>query len=140
MAKRKCMTCGNTYSYCGSCYKDRLKPSWYSNFCSNECHELDRIISSNTFNLLTDIEAKHELEKLNLSEIEFKNTTIKKRIDELLSIPEEVISELKVDTNDSLNAEDINEEERIDTTDINDKTIKTVGRNNSKRKRTNNNE
>lgn len=159
MAKRKCMTCGSSYSYCASCYKDRLKPSWYSNFCSEECHELDTILSRNTFKLITDIEAKHKIERLDLSKINFKNELVRKRIDELLSVNEETTKKTVNKENNDSDIENNNDETKTEdiidgnekwsdnliVKDINTSDTKkipdnrTVSRNYSKKKRSNNN-
>ena len=45
MAKnRTCFICGNKYDYCPTCDRDRLKPSWYALFCSDNCYKINNII------------------------------------------------------------------------------------------------
>lgn len=44
-SKRSCICCGDKYSYCPSCGSDRLKPTWYSLFCSETCKELWETVS-----------------------------------------------------------------------------------------------
>lgn len=82
---RICFTCGKEYRYCKTCFEDRLKPSWYSQFCSDKCYDLDDILSKNTCGVITDIEAKEEIEKLDLKDIHLNNELVKNRVEEILS-------------------------------------------------------
>ena len=47
--------------------KDKSKPTWYFCWCSDNCHEIDRIASAYEDGRITDIEAKEKLSKLDLS-------------------------------------------------------------------------
>lgn len=88
MTKKKCLICGGLYTYCNTCYEDRFKPAWYQIFCSEECKEIDGIISANTVGELSDIKAKRELEKLNLSGKKFHKQKVKDKIDYFLGLDE----------------------------------------------------
>ena len=100
--KKKCLICGKLYSYCNTCYEDRFKPAWYQIFCSEECKEIDGIFSENTLGMITDIEAKHRLEELDLSGKEFYKQRVQDKINYFLSLeePEKEVEEIKEDDNE----------------------------------------
>lgn len=65
---RTCMLCRKKYSFCPVCNpEDKSKPTWYFCWCSDNCHEIDRIASAYEDGRITDIEAKEKLSKLDLS-------------------------------------------------------------------------
>lgn len=65
MAKnRTCLLCGQKYSYCPHCDRDKLKPTWYFVFCSDKCNQLDSILSNNTAGHTTLAKAKKEISKV----------------------------------------------------------------------------
>lgn len=88
MTKRKCLICGCLYNYCTTCRADRFKPAWYQIFCSEECKEIDEIISANSVGAISDIEAKHKLEEVKLFGKEFNKKVIEDKIDYLLTLDE----------------------------------------------------
>lgn len=91
MAKnRTCFICGNKYSYCPSCERDKMKPSWYSLFCGDICKEINSILSANTAKKMSDKEASEKIKNINASKMSIKNDLVKSRIDELLKYKEEV--------------------------------------------------
>ena len=117
MAKKKCLICGGMYSYCGTCYKDRFKPSWYQIFCSEECREIDQIISANTVGVLSDIDAKHQLEKLSLFGKEFHKEKMANKIEYLLNIdePKDIKEEILDEENTDVELVDKDGKENEDT-------------------------
>ena len=75
---RTCILCGKTYSFCPVCNpEDRLKPTWYFCWCSDNCHEVDKVASAFEDGRITNIEAKAKLEKLDLSRKEYLAKAIK---------------------------------------------------------------
>ena len=70
MAKdRKCRCCGTTYSYCPSCSNaDKLKPTWYTDYCSEECMTLWTTAVKVNMNMLTKEEAKDIIDTLELKD------------------------------------------------------------------------
>lgn len=68
MAKnRKCLCCGEKYSYCPSCSRvDALKESWYSEFCSKTCKDLWTTLTKYSMDFLTKSEAKSIISELDL--------------------------------------------------------------------------
>ena len=65
-SSRKCICCNEKYFYCPSCGKDRLKPSWYATFCSEDCKDLWQSLSRFNMNKITKAEAKEIISNLNL--------------------------------------------------------------------------
>ena len=65
---RTCMLCHKKYSFCPVCNpEDENKPTWYFCWCSDNCHEIDKIASAFEDGRMTDVEAKDKLSKLDLS-------------------------------------------------------------------------
>ena len=89
---RTCVLCGKTYSFCPVCNpKDRLKPTWYFCWCSDNCHEIDEVTSAFEDGRMTDIEAKAKLEKLDLSRKEYFGESYKNSIDSIMKAKAQVI-------------------------------------------------
>lgn len=100
MAKnRTCFICGNKYDYCPTCDRDRLKPSWYTLFCSESCHAINNILSQNTAGNLSINEANKELKKIVFDENDFVNELTKSHIKKILSYKDKEIVKEKTDTN-----------------------------------------
>ena len=69
MAKknRKCLCCNTTYTYCPTCGgQDRLKPTWYTEFCSEDCKDLWETATKYNMNMISKEEAKETISGLNL--------------------------------------------------------------------------
>ena len=115
MNKKKCLICGGLYSYCSSCYADRFKPAWYQIFCSEECKEIDGILSANTVGAMSDIEAKHKLQEISLEGKELHKQKVKDKINYFLSLeePEKELNEIKEDVTEE-NTNGILVKENID--------------------------
>ena len=104
---RTCVLCKQNYSYCPVCNpKDRLKPTWYFCYCSDNCHDIDSIASAYEDGRITDIEAKAKLEKLDLSRKEYFGESYKNSIASIMKAKAQVIkkenkqSEVKSDKKD----------------------------------------
>lgn len=68
---RKCLCDGTKYSYCPDCSRaDALKPTWYSEFCSETCKDLWLTLTRYNMNRLTKAEAKSIILDLDLKPIE----------------------------------------------------------------------
>ena len=82
MAKNRiCLICGNKYDYCPTCDRDRLKPSWYTLFCSETCYDINNILSKNTAGKLSIAEANKELNKIVFNKNNIKNEITKSHIE-----------------------------------------------------------
>jgi len=49
VSNRKCLTCGNEYTYCPRCGKFATLPKWYINWDSEECHDVFDAIKNYNF-------------------------------------------------------------------------------------------
>lgn len=89
---RTCVLCGKTYSFCPACNpEDRLKPTWYFCWCSDNCHEIDEVTSAFEDGRMTYIEAKAKLEKLDLSRKEYFGESYKNSIATIMKAKAQVI-------------------------------------------------
>lgn len=89
---RTCVLCGKTYSFCPVCNpEDRLKPTWYFCWCSDNCYEIDEVTSAFEDGRMTDIEAKAKLEKLDLSRKEYFGESYKNSIASIMKAKAQVI-------------------------------------------------
>ena len=89
---RTCVLCKQNYSYCPVCNpEDRLKPTWYFCYCSDNCHDIDSIASAYEDGRITDIEAKAKLEKLDLSRKEYFGESYKNSIASIMKAKAQVI-------------------------------------------------
>ena len=68
MASRKCTCCNEKYDYCPSCGNDRLKPSYFSVFCSESCKDLWTTLSKVSMGMLTKPEAVEIINSLSLKD------------------------------------------------------------------------
>lgn len=65
---RTCAVCHTRYSFCPVCNKeDKLKPSWYFTFCSDNCHDIYHATVSFEDKEVTANEANELLAKCDLS-------------------------------------------------------------------------
>ena len=110
-SNRKCICCGEKYQYCPSCGNDRLKPTWYSSFCSETCKDLWKTLSEYSMEFINKSEAielnnalplkdkskyvacvQRDLDKVFEKEIECNEPVMKKRIVEEPAV-EEILSQ-----------------------------------------------
>lgn len=65
--ERKCICCGEKYSYCNNCYDFRNLPLWMNSFHDENCKDIFQICTDYNFKLLTREQAKEMLSKCDLS-------------------------------------------------------------------------
>ena len=58
---RMCCVCHKEYPFCLCNPEDRLKPTWYFAYCSENCKDIYNITSSFENGRLSDIDAKAKL-------------------------------------------------------------------------------
>lgn len=76
--KRECYLCGESYAYCGSCSQDRTKPSWMSEFHSENCKTIFDTCTRYNMGMLSKTEAKDVLSACNLTnKANFKSYVIR---------------------------------------------------------------
>lgn len=80
---RTCCVCHNDYDFCPICNpEDRVKPSWYFAYCSENCKDVYKVTSDYENGKIKADEAKLELNKLNLTNLKtfgesYQNTVTK---------------------------------------------------------------
>lgn len=120
MAKdRKCIVCPDKhiYKYCSHCAGYNSKETWRYLYCSQNCRGIYNIATDFSKGKISELEAKKELEKYDLSDLEFFNSTIKNEINEILSF-EEIIKEESFATfipQICVTTEDVNDEIKIES-------------------------
>lgn len=66
---RKCICCSSEYAYCPDCNgSDKLKPSWYSEFCSEGCKDLWMIATKFNMGVVEKRDAKDMISVLDLKD------------------------------------------------------------------------
>lgn len=78
---RTCHLCGKKYAYCPSCHKDKLKPSWYALFCSDQCKDIDAILVQYGNKKITSLKAAKALAELGANVMNIADADIKANID-----------------------------------------------------------
>lgn len=92
---RTCLCCGTKYSYCPDCGgEDRIKPSWYSQFCNEECKGLWETATKFNMGLMDKKEAKKILSSMELKNKEEYVDFVQKDIANIL-FEEPVVEEVK---------------------------------------------
>ena len=127
---RKCIVCPDKhhYKYCSNCSGYNSKETWRFLYCSQNCKEIYSIATDFVNGKLTGLEAKHKLEKLDLSDLEFYHSVIKKNIEDILAFEDVVeleekqvvfIPQMSISNDEDLNISSIttvtssNEEQKI---------------------------
>ena len=64
---RECYLCGTKYRYCNTCSQDRIKPSWMSEFHSENCKNIFDICTRFNMNKMSKTEAQNALIECDLS-------------------------------------------------------------------------
>ena len=94
MAKhnRVCMTCGKKYSFCPSCSKaDAKKAPWHATFCCEDCQVIWKTLTKFSMGLLSKIEAKEILSKIELKPIETSAECVQSGLKNIMAEDEVVI-------------------------------------------------
>ena len=89
--ERRCIVCGDTYSYCNHCAADQKKPTWYGIFCSENCKEVYDTTLKYGEGLLSQEEAREVLSELDLSKKMQYHPVIKQRVAEIMGFKDEEI-------------------------------------------------
>lgn len=89
---RMCCVCHKEYTFCPVCNpEDRLKPTWYFAYCSENCKDIYDVTSSFEDGRLSDIDAIARLEKLNLSEKDSFGESYQKSIASIMKAKSKLI-------------------------------------------------
>lgn len=124
---RKCICCQEKYSYCPDCSRqDALKPSWSSQFCSEDCMTLWTTLTKYGMDRMEKSEAKEIIASLDLKPIETYAACVQrdyakvmapkrgKRI-EIKSIDEIIETEQPIIVDESEQQEEVAEEHEVVT-------------------------
>ena len=65
---RSCICCGTRYQYCPTCSNDRMKPTWMTEFCGEDCKELWTVATKFNMQMLTKEEVKEAISALKLKD------------------------------------------------------------------------
>ena len=95
---RTCCVCRKEYSFCLCNPEDRNKPTLYFAYCSENCRDIYSVTSSYEYGLMSDIEAKKKLEKLDLSNKDNFGESYKKSIASIMKAKTQVVKKEKIKT------------------------------------------
>ena len=110
---RSCYLCGEQYQYCPTCSQDRMKPSWMSEFHSENCKNIFDICTRFNMQMFTKDEAKSAIEKCDLSnKLNFRNS-VQNTLFNLLKVDDIIFEEEPIIVNVDANIEEITENEVI---------------------------
>lgn len=83
---KKCSCCSTKYSYCPDCSRaDALKPSWYSDFCSETCKDLWLTATRFNMNRLAKSDARSIIAGLDLKPIDEYVECIKRDLKNIMA-------------------------------------------------------
>lgn len=82
---RECYLCGEKYQYCNTCSNDKMKPTWMSEFHSEQCKNIFDICTRFNLNLISKTDAKKELLSYDLSNKENFKDYVKKDLEKILA-------------------------------------------------------
>lgn len=82
---RTCHLCGKKYSYCPSCNKDKMKPSWYALFCGEQCKDIDTVLVQYGTKKITPIKAAKALAELGANVMNIADADIKENIEAIFA-------------------------------------------------------
>ena len=63
-----------------------MRPSWYTLFCSDQCKQIDDILSKHTYKRITDIKAAKDLLALGADTMNIEDPVIREHIDTILVV------------------------------------------------------
>lgn len=79
---RKCICCSTEYAYCPNCNGiDKLKPTWYSEFCSEDCKNLWLTATKFNMGMIEKKDAKDIISALNLKDKSEYATCVKRDLE-----------------------------------------------------------
>ena len=82
---RTCIICGHQYHYCSTCGEDSSKPSWYSIFDGQNCHDIYEVCTQYRDGIIDYKKAFEIISKLDISDIKNFNDITKAQIEEIIS-------------------------------------------------------
>lgn len=83
---RTCNMCGKKYSYCPRCDEYKHMEPWHLAYCSQNCMDIDFILSDWATHLIDTETAKERLKGKDTSRAEFWNDSFRATYNEIMSI------------------------------------------------------
>lgn len=83
--QRTCFCCGTAYHYCPNCAEDANKPNWYFIFDSENCRDIFNICQKYSTGEYDAIQARHMLDKCDLTHKSNFRSDVKKVIKEIFA-------------------------------------------------------
>lgn len=80
---RECYLCGQDYKYCPTCSQDKNKPSWMSEFHSENCKNIFQICTEFNLGIVEKYEAQAALEQCDLSNKENFKSFVQRDIENI---------------------------------------------------------
>ena len=84
---KKCIVCGEEYSYCHFCWDDRFKPAFMNEFHDENCYKIFDTCSRFEMGLCTREEALEVLEKCDLSNMDHFRRDVKMSLNKIFNKP-----------------------------------------------------
>lgn len=85
---RICIICKKSYHFCPTCGEDAGKPSWYSIFDGENCHDIYEVCVGYRDKVLSAKDAYERISKLDISGLENFNEVTRNQIKEIISLNE----------------------------------------------------
>ena len=86
---RKCYLCEESYKYCPTCSQDRIKPTWMSEFHSENCKNIFDICTRFNVQLMSKQEAQDALNACDLSNKENFKSFVKRDLENIFAEDEQ---------------------------------------------------
>ena len=86
---RECYLCGTDYKYCSTCSQDKMKPTWMSEFHSENCKNIFDICTRFNMKLMSKSEAQEALSTCDLSNKANFKLYVQRDISEIFKVDEE---------------------------------------------------
>lgn len=110
---RECYLCETKYQYCPTCSQDRMKPSWMSEFHSENCKDIFDICTRFNMQLLTKDEAKAAIEKCDLTNKLNFRPSVQNTLSKLLKVDEVIVEEEPFIINVDAKIQELTEDEIV---------------------------
>lgn len=93
---RSCYLCGESYQYCPTCSQDKMKPSWMTEFHSENCKNIFDICTRFNMQMFTKDEAKTAIKKCDLSNKLNFRPSVQNTLSNILKVDEVVLDNSKL--------------------------------------------
>lgn len=109
---KKCILCGNTYTYCSRCEEFDHLPRWMEIYCSDNCRTIFNTLTEYNANNITAKEAAEKIKDCDMSNVDHFHEFNKNLIEE---IQKENSKNIPFEENEVVESTSENEEIEIET-------------------------